>query len=60
MAKNKLRIKIKDLPKVMLISDAEKKKIMGGAPGYANMGSYMNYSNAICSIYKGWPPRKYY
>jgi len=59
MAKHKPRIIIKDLPENILISDAEKKKIMGGAPGYANMGSYMNYSNAICPIYKGWPPRKY-
>jgi len=59
MTKHKPRIIIKDLPENILISDAEKKKIMGGAPGYANMGSYMNYSNAICSIYKGWPPRKY-
>jgi hypothetical protein len=59
MTKHKPRIIIKDLPENILISDAEKKKIMGGAPGYANMGSYMNYSNAICPIYKGWPPRKY-
>ncbi|MCX6575708.1 MAG: hypothetical protein NTV82_04865 [Candidatus Aminicenantes bacterium] len=31
MAKNKLRIIIKDLPKDMLISETEKKKIIGGA-----------------------------
>jgi hypothetical protein len=59
MAKHKPRIIIKDLPKDMLISDAEKKKIIGGATRYTNMGFYMNYSNAICPIYKGWLPRKY-
>ena len=39
MAKHKLKIIIKDLPENILISDAEKKKIIGGAfipRGYMN------------------------
>jgi hypothetical protein len=40
MAKHKLRIVIKDLPKDMLISEAEKKKIIGGAIFHAT--NYMN------------------
>jgi hypothetical protein len=69
MAKHKPRIIIKDLPKDMLISEAEKKKIIGGSIiSYMNAGSmnidYVNlgfrpiYANAIGLLPKIPPPGK--
>ncbi len=49
MAKQKLRIKIKDLPRDILISQEERRKILGGfiiPLRYINSMPYITYMNA--------------
>jgi hypothetical protein len=58
MTKQKPRIAIKDLPRNMLISDDEIKKIAGGAwlpPGYVN--AYFPPSPPRCPTYLNCIPR---